>query len=373
MTQRGLRTLIVALLLVLTHGIAEAHKPSDSYLKLDVDGASISGQWDIALRDLDAAIGLDSNQDNAITWGEVKAKHAEIAAYALPRLALGPAGAPCVPVLGGQLIDHHSDGAYAVLRFTATCPAAPAILDINYQLFFDIDPQHCGLLNLSSQGETRAAIFCADASAQQFPLSGQSKMAQFADYIAHGAHHIWIGYDHILFLITLLLGTSFQTAQVSIRKAMTESAKVITAFTLSHSLTLGLAATGFLRIPVSLAESLIAATIVAAAVNNIRPFLTRRIWLVALFFGLVHGIGFANVLTDLGLPQQSLLAALLAFNIGVEAGQLVIAAVALPLLLLVARRPAVLAHGLVAANGLIAVIGAAWFSDRVFDTGLMPF
>ena len=85
-------TLFAALFLILIGGAAHAHKPSDSYLKLDIEGPTIAGQWDIALRDLDYAIGLDSNQDDAITWGEVMAKHEEIAAYALSRLTLGSAG-----------------------------------------------------------------------------------------------------------------------------------------------------------------------------------------------------------------------------------------------------------------------------------------
>src|SRR6266550_3964404 len=123
---------------------AHAHKPSDSYLTLKVEGEKVVGRWDIALRDLDFAIGLDANQDGAITWGEVKAKHADIAAYALSRLAIGPANAPCPIVAGEQLVDNHSDGAYTVLRFTARCAAAPKFLEEAYRLFFDIDSQHRG-------------------------------------------------------------------------------------------------------------------------------------------------------------------------------------------------------------------------------------
>src|SRR5215208_5923691 len=200
-----LAALLAALFLSLVQGAALAHKPSDSYLKLDVEGATVNGQWDIALRDLDYAIGLDSNQDNAVTWGEVKAKHDEIAAYALSRLTLGPAEAPCVPGIREHLIDNHSDGAYAVLRFTATCPAAPAILAVDYRLFFDIDPQHRGLLNLSSGGANRAGIFSVDEPVQQFTLAEFSKSAQFADYLKEGVLHIWSGFDHILFLLSLLL------------------------------------------------------------------------------------------------------------------------------------------------------------------------
>ena len=199
-------TLFAALFLILIGGVAHAHKPSDSYLKLDIEGATIAGQWDIALRDLDFAIGLDSNQDDAITWGEVMAKHEEIAAYALSRLKLGSAGgANARRSMGEQLIDNHSDGAYAVLRFTATCPSPPTILATDYRLFFDVDPQHRGLLSLSSGGGSRAGIFSVDQPVQQFTLGESSRVEQFVDYLKEGVLHIWAGFDHILFLLSLLL------------------------------------------------------------------------------------------------------------------------------------------------------------------------
>src|SRR5246127_3737269 len=110
--------LAVILLLSLWDWVpAEAHKPSDSYLTLSLDREHVAGQWDIALRDLDFAIGLDADGNREITWGEVKAKHQEIAAYALARLAIAADGAPCPTNVTQHLIDNHSDGAYAVLRF----------------------------------------------------------------------------------------------------------------------------------------------------------------------------------------------------------------------------------------------------------------
>ena len=104
---------------------AWAHKPSDSYLTLKVEGASINGQWDIALRDLDHTIGLDANNDSDITWGEVKAKLKDIADYALSHLMISADGILCPAKVSEHLIDHHSDGAYAVLKFSADCAAGP--------------------------------------------------------------------------------------------------------------------------------------------------------------------------------------------------------------------------------------------------------
>ena len=131
------------LLIVLFYAtLAHAHKPSDSYITLTVDKEHIEGQWDIALRDLDYAIGLDANDDGSITWGEVRAKQSEISAYALPHLLISSARVPCASKVKAHLVDQHSDGVYAIMRFSIECPTSPQILEINYSLFADLDPQH---------------------------------------------------------------------------------------------------------------------------------------------------------------------------------------------------------------------------------------
>src|SRR5882757_8639133 len=116
-----MKALLSALLLLVASPVL-AHKPSDSYLAIRVEGANLTGQWDIALRDLDFAIGLDDSGDGDITWGEVKAHHADIAAYALARLKLRSGDADCPAHATEFLVDDHSDGAYSVMRFAATCP-----------------------------------------------------------------------------------------------------------------------------------------------------------------------------------------------------------------------------------------------------------
>src|SRR5256885_1983979 len=112
------------LLLVLACGVAHAHKPSDSYLSLFADGRSLRGQWDIALRDLEYAVGLDGDGNGAITWGELKSKRGEVEAYALSRLKVLADGKACSIAPAELLVDDHSDGAYAVLRFSAECGSA---------------------------------------------------------------------------------------------------------------------------------------------------------------------------------------------------------------------------------------------------------
>ena len=356
---------------------AQAHKPSDSYLTLHVADKKIEGQWDIALRDLDVAIGLDRDGNGEITWDEVRAKHADIAAYAMSRLSLSSAGVSCPAVATGHLIDDHTDGAYAVLKFSAECTAPIDVLNVQYRLLFDVDPQHKGLLKLESQGQTSTAIFSPDNAAQQLQLVKAGKVRQFVDYVRHGVWHIWIGFDHILFLLSLLLpavlmisGRQWQPAE-NFKSSFVDVLKIVTAFTLAHSLTLTLASLQIISLPTRWVESAIAASVVIAALNNVLPLFQGRRWVAALLFGLVHGFGFASVLSDLGLPQSSLLLALVGFNVGVEIGQLAIVGIFLPSAYLL-RRTRFYRHVVFNAGSImIVLIASVWLAERAFDIKLL--
>ena len=365
-------------LLALCMAQASAHKPSDSYLTLKVTGKQVDGQWDIALRDLDMAIGLDADGNGELTWDEVRARHPDIAAYALSRLRLGVEGAGACPLsVTSHLLDDHSDGAYAVLKLSAACPVEVTTLDVDYKLLFDIDPQHKGLLRLEHGQLTSTAIFTPDSARQMLRVMDASRWRQFFDYVKHGVWHIWIGFDHILFLLSLLLPAVLVRregrwqARDTIRASSIEVLKVVTAFTLAHSITLTLATLGVVALPSRIVESAIALSVVVAALNNLWPVITRRLALLAFAFGLIHGFGFASVLLDLGLPQSSLLLSLVGFNVGVELGQLAIVAVFLPLAYLarttVFYRKAVLVGG----SSLIAMIAVVWLAERVLDLKLI--
>ncbi len=372
---------LLALLLLAIPGPALAHKPSDSYLALQLraDGR-ITGQWDIALRDLDHAIGLDADGNAEITWGELRARHEEIAAYAMARLAIDADGVACRLQAGPQQVDNHTDGAYTVLPFSAQCARRPEHqIGIDYRLFAELDPQHRGLLRLDVAGASRTAIFSPASSHQTFELAAPSRLAQFTAYAEEGVWHIWIGFDHILFLLSLLLPAVLVwqsrrwTPVESFRPALIDVLKIVTAFTVAHSITLSLATLGLVELPSRLVEASIAASVVLAAMNNVFPLFRGRRWMVAFGFGLIHGFGFASVLADLGLPQATLLLALLGFNLGVEAGQLAIVAVFLPLAFALRRtafyRRAVLVMGSLA----IALLAAIWFAERALKLELIRF
>jgi HupE/UreJ protein len=368
MTRRAL-----LLLLILVASPASGHKASDAYVTIEHSGPALRGQWDIALRDLDNALGLDANGDGDITWGEVRARHADIAVYALQRLAISSGGERCVLAPAKQSIDTHTDGAYAVLTFSGRCAGAGRTLAIGYRLFAGLDPQHRGLLNLIEDGRSRSVVFAADSPEQIVGGGSAGPWTQFSIYLNEGVWHIWTGFDHILFLLSLLLPAVLVrrdrrwTPGDSFREAFTEVAKVVTAFTVAHSITLTLAALSLVALPSRLVESAIALSVVLAALNNLFPVVGNGRWIAAFGFGLLHGFGFAGALHDLGLPAGSLALSLSGFNLGVEAGQLAIVAVFLPLAFLLRATWAYRRMLFAGGSAAIAAVAAVWLVERAFD------
>ncbi len=369
----------LVLLALLFACAAQAHKPSDSYLALRVDGAAVRGQWDIALRDLEFAIGLDADGNGEITWGELKAKRKDVEAYALSRFGFLADKKSCALTPTDFLVDEHSDGAYAVLRFGADCGTRlPSAIELSYSLFFDLDPTHRGLLRIERGGTTQTAVLSPERPRLEFGVSDVSALSQFLDYLREGVSHIWIGFDHILFLVSLLLPSvlilkskTWNPAE-RFRDAFWDVFKVVTSFTVAHSITLSLAALAVISLPSRLVESTIALSVVLAALNNLKPMVAERRWAVAFAFGLIHGFGFASVLADLGLPQGALLLALVGFNLGVETGQLAIVGVFLPVAYVL--RGSWLYRRLVFTGGsaAIALVATVWLVERALDMKLWP-
>ena len=368
---------IVVLVVVTIALPAWAHKASDAYLTVMRDHANLAGRWDIALRDLDLALGLDANGDGEITWGEVRGRQDAIAALAVTHLAISSGGEQCTLKARDLQIDTHTDGAYAVLALAGNCAHPGPTLAIDYSLLFDLDPQHRGLLNYVEAGESRSMVFSAERPRQVAGGDTGGPLAQFAAYVHEGVWHIWLGFDHILFLVSLLLPAvlvrrdgAWQAA-TTFRDAFWDVARIVTAFTLAHSITLTLAALSIVSLPSRWVESAIALSVVLAALNNVFPIVQRGRWIAAFAFGLLHGFGFAGALADLGLPPGSLALSLAGFNIGVELGQLAIVAAFLPVAFALRStwtyRRVVLAGG---STAIVAIAGA-WLVERAFDVSLL--
>ncbi|HET6151081.1 MAG TPA: HupE/UreJ family protein [Polyangia bacterium] len=383
----GVALLAATVLTVADPARALAHKPSDSYLTLDV--ARGFGRWDIAVRDLDDALALDGDGDGAVSWRDLRLREADVADYAIGRLALDtPAGACRLTTRPLGLVEH-SDGVYVSLPLAIDCPAPTASVTVDYRLLFDIDPEHQGLVRAGGRADAPAAplLFTARAHRRAVATGGPAAPALAAAFVAQGVRHIWGGLDHILFLLALLVPAVLRRRSVdadlaraerawqpvaAIRPALRDVAQVVTSFTAAHSLTLSLAALDLARMPARITEPAIAASVVLAAVNNVRPLFGRDRWVVAFALGLLHGFGFSSVLTDTGLAGLALLPALAGFNLGVEVGQLAIVAAVVPLCFALRRTVWYRRFALSGGSLAIAAIGLVWFVERALDTPLFP-
>lgn len=378
---------VLALLLLVCAPLA-AHKLSDSEVLVRSDGSGMLAiDWTIELRDLEHAIGLDSNADGRITWGELRQAQARIEAYALSRLSLSTPQGACPNRPGELLVRERLDETQAVLRFRAECPDDSGPISVRYALLFDLDSSHRGFLrHLRDEGESSSRgaamapiILSPQRPVASFSLESQHGWGVFVDFLRHGVWHIWIGADHMLFLFTLILPVMLVRrkgrwqAASSLRAPLLDLLKLITAFTVAHSITLALAALEIVVLPSRAVESVIALSVLVVALNNLFPLFVGSRWTLAFAFGLVHGFGFANVLGELGLDSSALVVSLLGFNLGVELGQLAVVAVLMPLLVL-ARRAEIYSRLLMPAGSVVcAAIACAWLLDRVLDLGMMPF
>jgi len=392
----ALRALVGAALLFAA-GTVLAHKASDSYLQITASAGRIDVRWDIALRDLDVALDLDRDADGKLTWGEVRAAWPRIETYALGRLAIE--GCALTPV--GRGLERRNDGAYAVLQLTAAC-TLPATPRIAYGLFAEVDPTHRGIAKVQRPGApveltvlepragvgavasagseaSRPAAAASTASAARASAAARSGAVGRWEFFVEGVRHIVTGYDHVLFLLCLLLPSVVRRTAAGrqpverLAAAVWPVAGIVTAFTVAHSITLGLAALKIVSLTPAFIEPAIAATIVLAALDNVLPIFPVRRVVVAFFFGLIHGFGFASVLAELELPRADFAWALLQFNLGIEAGQLVIVLLATTVLFTLRRW-----HGyarVVIGGGSAAAIaiGALWFVERTANVSILPF
>lgn len=367
--------LLLVLLLLIGCGTAQAHKASTSYLRLQVEGRNLSGRWDIALRDLDYAIGLDRSGDGELTWGEVRMAQPRIGAYALSRLAATADGQPCSLWLERLEIIEYGDGNYAALTLAGRCPHAPLTLGLRYDLLFDVDALHRGLLDLEFH-HTHAGLFAPQQPVLRFAAEGNESTGVFAQYFHAGIWHVWSGLDHMLFLAGLFLpavlrrrGNQWIPAP-SLAVALRDTTAMATAFTIAHALTLSLAATGAFTLPSRLVECGVAATVLFAGLNNLMPMVYRELYGLAGAFGLIHGAAIAGALIELGLPPGNRVWALLAFNLGVETAQLTVLLAVIPPSFIL--RCSAAYRWLILLPGSLAVTlaGLAWLIERGLNLDL---
>jgi hypothetical protein len=367
------------LLLMWLAGIAHAQHAHarESSLSLYVENASMRGEWQVPLLDLDAALALDGNRDGQIDWPEIEDRREQIEEYLDSNLRVLANGTdPGVRFDKLTYGTQHGEP-FILSELSATADDPIRSLDIDYTLLFEQHPEHRGLLKVVWQGKgSHHAVVTAPGGANVFTQATAARKG-FFELLQSGVWHIWIGYDHVLFLLVLLIPAVFQRTATG-REAAADFAGsfsrvvvIVSAFTVAHSITLTCAALQWIVLPGRFIESAIAASVVIAALVNLMPRTAGAsgVW-VAFGFGLLHGFGFANVLSEVDAEGEPLWRTLLGFNLGVEIGQLAIVAVFLPIAYLLRHTRFYRTGILYGGSSAAALCAMVWFWQRAFGPAI---
>lgn len=339
---------------------AAAHATQLSSARLHVAGNGVSAVLELNARDLEVAVRtslLDAG--GRVSPSALRQSSTAIGGYITERARVfNAAGGMCRATIGR--LEHKGDHVLAHVAWR--CPPLPGALVYESTLFHEVDPGARHMLTAS--GEVRRMGLLSVAAPRVTLGETRAGLVEVLHhYFVAGVEHIALGHDHVAFLLAVIVWA----------RRLWPLVGVITAFTLAHSVTLTLAALDLVALPAVLVELLVALSVVYVAAENFFVRDLRRRWIVTFVFGLVHGFGFASALRDYGLPREALGPALAAFNLGVEAGQLAVVAVAFGALQALRRvLPPNAAHGMQRAlplglSGCVLALGLYWTAERLMQ------
>jgi hypothetical protein len=360
-------------------GEARAHSLEQSYLYLQISEQRMTGRFEIAIADLNQNVDLDGT-GLKITPYALDDRVGALKKYMLEHVTISDSRGPLtIEFTGHSVLRAH--GWFVLLPFTLEGrDAVPERLTIDYSVLFDEAPDHRGFLIVEHNWATgtfanenrESLVFTPDSRRQEFEVTSSGRWRGFTAIVRLGIHHILTGYDHVMFLIALLLPAVMRREDGRWRPvdrfapALSNAVKIVAAFIVAHSLAIGLAAVELVRPPERLVEAVIGVSVGVAAANILVPMFRNRVWVAAFAFGLVHGFGFARYLAKLGVLGDHLGLSLLGFNLGLAIGQVVIVAVLLPVLYAIRsfswyRRPV-----LAIAAAVMILFSCAWIVERSF-------
>ena len=351
---------------------AFAHNPDTSYCRIHIGSGQVEFRFTYDLLTLQRITPLDANQDGAISRDELQAAAPAVQAFVRRHVYLdlnqreadfAEADLPTWPEDNSEAISSSEYGQRLIsFVFRNRVLSAPEDVTITFDFFEQLGGAHTVLGAFIWKGHEEEVIFTRFEPDYLYDTGYCAPITrQLAQYLKLGIKHIFLGYDHIAFLLALLFVNRF-----------VDLLKVITAFTVAHTLTLALAVLQIVKLPPPLVEIGIAATIMYVAGENLWLRDTSGRWLLTFGFGLVHGFGFAGVLRELGLPSAGMARSLLSFNLGVELGQIAIVALLWPTLVWVNRRSWAPRFRCVASIGIF-LLGTLWFVERAFGWRVLPW
>jgi len=350
---------------LLTSTDAFAHAVGTSYIAIEQEHGTetLHTRIDVNLRDLDFAVGLDANGDGRVTWGEVLASSPTTTEYIVRHINISRGGERCALTAPDIAVDRHADEIYAVVTLQTECRSA-GVIQVESNLLFELDDSHRSLLAVNTDSGNAVTVLTTGSRTWTETRSRAAAWHSLLRFISQGIWHIWIGFDHLAFLLLLLLPISREAAGISVRGRIQRILKVVTAFTAAHSLTLACAALGYVQLPSRWTEAAITASIVVAAIANLMHRTDRFGLAMAFGFGLIHGLGFASALADIATTTVSRVLPLIGFNLGVELGQLAVVAVLFPLLFRGNHSPQFWRHTVTIGSAAMGLLGVAWLVQR---------
>ncbi len=377
--QRALILAHLCAFVLLTQSAAFGHNLGQSYVYLKIYDDKITGRFEIILDDLNKALSKDISSV-PITKENLNEHLVQIQDYFNTHVIFKAEGER-LPFRFTGVDTLKAKALFVLLDFNLIEErATPDFIDVDYSVMFDVDSAHTGMVlieqywrgNIFNNESRPSLMFSSSSRSQQLDLSNYSMFKGFMGVVKLGIKHIWLGIDHILFLIALILPSAMIRRErywepvTKFRSALIYVIKIVTLFTIAHTLTLSLAAFNVVDLPARLVESVIAISIAVAALDILFPIFKRKIAWVVFIFGLFHGFGFASVLAHLGVLGEHMALSLFGFNLGVEIGQVAVIMVIFPVLYIVRNYAffpkVVLRYGAVA----LIMLSAVWFVERAF-------
>ena len=343
---------------------ARAHQPGLSSLFVTLGTNQLSARLIMAWQEVDALVPLDANHDRSVSESELAAAKAKLSRLAEGALDIASDGR-MLSLKRPPEISHDSEDTTGI-RFQLVYELPPTrVLTVTSEIISELQQGHSQVVSIrSSNGvELGTAILERDKPSVDVPLFAihekppvAAKVNTVRQFIVLGLEHIVTGWDHLAFLFGLLV----------IGGKLRDAVKIITSFTIAHSLTLALATLNIIRIPSSVVEPIIAASIIYVGFENIVRRNFEKRWMLTFAFGLIHGCGFASVLREMRIGENgsSVVTPLVCFNVGVELGQLAIAAVMLPLIWKL--KPAFPKRWVPASSVALIILGSYFFVERVW-------
>lgn len=364
MMQRSLGRAVVAGLCLaglVMPDVARAHLGSTKFLRVEPTEGGARIEVDLDPIDASMELGLGEEPD----MEALRARGADIGAWLANGIRLRGEGGGCAAEPGPVRTSRRDGRPHLTLTLTYRCPPPVEGRVLRDDTVFDDDPQHEAIVRLGDPG-TADAVVLRSGSREARVGEPPSTARLLGVFLWEGVLHLITGYDHVLFLLSLILAAGFVAVRRGMRKAVIDVAILVTAFTIGHSVTLIAAALEVVVLPSQPVEAVIAGSImVVAAWNVLRPEERGPMPWLGFFFGLIHGFGFSSVLAEIGLPREQTVLALLAFNVGIEVAQLLFVVLALGPIAWAARSPAY--RNVVVRGGSVAIalMAGVWLVERL--------